>query len=67
MAQSRTIRVTQNLTTSLADLKKAVKTMPAGEAKKQAERALAYMSKAFAGGRQPGRGLVCPRGGLYIG
>ena len=66
MPQSRTIRVTKNLMASLADLKKSVRAMPAGEAKTKAQRALTYMSNTFAGKRQPGRGLICPRGGILI-
>ena len=60
MAKSRTIRVTPNLQAWLVELEKAVKSMPAGEAKKKAQAGIAYMKITYAGKPQPNRGIICP-------
>jgi hypothetical protein len=49
MSKSRTIRVTVELRQSLADLKKAIRELPEGEAKKKARTALKTLSKALEG------------------
>ena len=67
MAKSKTIRVTPNVQKCLEELKAAVKSLPAGDLKKRAEGAVTYLSRTFKGERQPGGGISCPGGGLFIG
>lgn len=67
MAKSRTIRVTPNVQKSLEALKAAVKSLPAGDLKKRAEGAVRYLSSTFKGERQPGGGISCPGGRVFIG
>jgi hypothetical protein len=66
MAKSRTIRVTPNVLNCLVELKKAVKAMPAGELKKRANAALAYLDRTFQGERQPRAGAECTEHTLII-
>ncbi len=66
MAKSKTIRVTPNVQKSLAELKAAVKTMPAGNKKEKAEGAITYLSNTFKGNRQPRGGRACPVRKLII-
>jgi hypothetical protein len=60
MAESKTIRVTPNVKKCLEVLKKAVASMPAGLRREQAQDALSYLAKTFAGKRQPRGGSGCP-------
>jgi hypothetical protein len=60
MARSRAIRVTPNVHKCLEELKSAIKSIPAGEARRRARAALDYLSRTFAGQRQPRRGRICP-------
>ncbi len=62
MGASRTIRVTPNVLACLEDLRTGVKAIPAGDARRRAAAALAYLERTAAGERQPARGLSCPRG-----
>jgi hypothetical protein len=62
MAKSKTIRVTPNVQKSLEELKRAVKSMPAGAMKERAEGAISYLSSTFKGKPQPGQGRQCPIG-----
>jgi hypothetical protein len=66
MPKSRVIRVTPNVEQCLVELKNAVKGLPAGEAKKRANAALAYLARTFKGERQPLRGADCRPGELII-
>jgi hypothetical protein len=59
MAKSRIVRVTPNLLRCLRDLKTAIKGLPPGDARTRATGALDYLSRTFAGERQPLRGLAC--------
>lgn len=61
MARSKTIRVTPNVKEALKQLTAAVKTMKEGNAKKNAEGALKYLSNTFKGGPQLKRGYNCPK------
>jgi len=60
MAKSKTIRVTPNVKKCLAELKAAVKALPDGDLKDNANGAINYLSRTFQGKPQPGRGGVCP-------
>ena len=51
MARSKTIRVTTNVMDCLKELNEAVKSMPDGDLKKRAQKALNYLSKTFKGFR----------------
>ena len=62
MAKSKTIRVTPNVQKCLKELKEAVKSLPAGDLKKNAEGALNYLSRTFKGEPQPLKGRACPHG-----
>lgn len=62
MAKSKTIRVTPNVQKCLEELKKAVKSLPAGDLKKNAEGALDYLSRTFKGEPQALKGRHCPYG-----
>lgn len=66
MAKSKTIRVTPNVKKCLAQLKAAVKAMPEGELKDNAQGAVNYLSSTFQGKMQPGRGRICPGGTRFI-
>jgi len=66
MAKSKTIRVTPNVQKCLKELKEAVKFLPAGDLKKNAEGALNYLSRTFKGEPQPLKGRHCPAGKLII-
>jgi hypothetical protein len=66
MAKSKIIRVTPNVQECLQILKAAVKSMADGDLKKDAEGALGYLSRAFKGEPQPGRGQNCPGGTRFI-
>jgi len=66
MARSKKITVTPNVQESLKRLKKAVKSMPAGALKKDAEGALNYLSRTFKGEPQPLKGRLCPDGTRLI-
>jgi hypothetical protein len=59
MAKSRIVRVTPNLLRCLQELRAAIKKLPPGDARTRAKGALEYLSRAFAGEPQPGRGLAC--------
>jgi hypothetical protein len=60
MAKSKTIRVTPNVKKCLTHLKAAVKALPDGELKDNANGAINYLSRTFEGKPQPGRGIKCP-------
>lgn len=60
MAKSKTIRVTPNVLKCAAALRRAIKSLPAGEAKKRAIRALGYLDRTFSGKPQPNKGVSCP-------
>ena len=60
MAKSKIIRVTPNVKKSLAQLKAAVKAMPEGDLKDNANGAINYLSRTFQGKPQPERGIKCP-------
>ena len=66
MAKSKIIRVTPNVKKSLAQLKAAVKAMPEGDLKDNANGAINYLSRTFQGKEQPGRGRICPGGARLI-
>jgi len=66
MAKSKTIRVTPNVQKCLKELKEAVKSLPAGDLKKNAEGALNYLSRTFKGEPQALKGRLCPHGKLII-
>ena len=60
MAESKTIRVTPNVKKCLTQIKAAVKSMPEGDLKDNANGAINYLSRTFQGKAQPGRGIKCP-------
>jgi len=62
MAKSKRISVTPNVKKCLVYLKAAVKALPEGELKKNADDAISYLSRTFQGKPQPGRGTSCPGG-----
>lgn len=62
MAESRTVRVTPNVLASLAEIRKALKSLPAGEVRRRGLAGADYLARTFAGRRQPAAGRVCPRG-----
>lgn len=66
MARSKKITVTPNVQESLKRLKKAVKNMPEGKLKKEAEGAIQYLSSTFKGEPQPLKGRLCPGGTRLI-
>jgi len=66
MAKSKTIRVTPNVKKCLTHLKAAVKSMPEGDLKDNANGAISYLSRTFQGKPQPGRGIKCPGGTKII-
>ena len=59
MARSKTIRVTTNVMDCLKELNAAVKSMPEGDLKKRAQKALNYLSRTFKGEPQTMRGRHC--------
>ncbi len=67
MAKSKRISVTPNVKKCLEYLKAAVKTLPEGELKKNAEGAIGYLSRTFQGKPQPGKGISCPGGTRLVG
>ncbi|MGB8952998.1 MAG: hypothetical protein WCC06_10095 [Candidatus Aminicenantales bacterium] len=58
MAKSKTIRVTPNVQKCLAIFKEVVKTMPEGDLKNRAKRAVSYLDLTFKGKPQPNRGMI---------
>ena len=60
MARSKKITVTPNVKKCLDSLVEAVKTLPAGDLKADAENALDYLSRTFKGKPQPSKGRACP-------
>ena len=66
MARSKKITVTPNVQESLKILKKAVKSMPEGKLKKDAEGATRYLSRTFKGEPQPLKGRSCPDGTRFV-
>ena len=66
MARSKKITVTPNVQESLKRLKKAVKDMPEGDLKKDAEGAIRYLSRTFKGEPQPLKGRSCPDGTRFV-
>lgn len=62
MAKSKTIRVTPNVMDCLKELKAAVKSLPEGDLKKRAQKALNYLSRTFKGEPQTMRGRHCGGG-----
>jgi hypothetical protein len=60
MAKSKTIRVTPNVLKCAAALRNALKSLPGGETKKRAMKALDYLDRTFSGKPQPNRGVSCP-------
>jgi hypothetical protein len=52
--------VTPNVLECLRLLKKAVKSMPAGDLKKDAQGAVSYLDSTFKGEPQPASGISCP-------
>ena len=66
MAESKRISVTPNVKKCLEYLKAAVKALPEGELKKNAEGAVSYLSRTFQGKPQPDAGRGCPGGGRVI-
>ena len=67
MAKSKTIRVTPNVQKCLEELKAVVKSMPSGEKKERAERAISYLSSTFKGTRQTRIPKHCPGGRPIVG
>jgi hypothetical protein len=65
MARSKRISVTPNVLECLKILKKAVKTLPESDLKKNAQGALTYMDRTFKGEPQPMKGNACP-GGTFL-
>lgn len=66
MAKSKRISVTPNVKKCLEHLKAAVKALPEGELKENAEGAIVYLSRTFQGKPQPGKGATCPGGTRLI-
>lgn len=66
MAESKRISVTPNVKKCLDALKAAVKALPEGDLKKNAEGAISYLSRTFQGKPQPAAGRSCPGGGRFI-
>ena len=66
MIKSILIEVTPNLMKCLEILEKAVKEMPPGDLKTQAEAALGYLTRTFSGEAQPMEGKGCAPGVLII-
>jgi hypothetical protein len=60
MAKSKVIRVTPNVLKCAAALKEAVKSLPGGERKARATKALNYLVRTFSGKPQPNKGVSCP-------
>ncbi|UCC40849.1 MAG: hypothetical protein JSV96_05275 [Candidatus Aminicenantes bacterium] len=60
MARSKSIRVTPNVKASLDILKKAVRSLPASDLKKNAQGAIKYLDQTFEGKPQPRMGIFCP-------
>lgn len=60
MAKSKIIRVTPNVKKCLTQLKAAVKALPDGDLKDNANGAVNYLSRTFQGKPQAGRGIKCP-------
>jgi len=60
MAKSKTIRATPNVLKCAKVLREALKSLPVGEAKTRAMRALDYLDRTFSGEPQPNRGIFCP-------
>ena len=59
MAKSQSIRVTPNVMACLKELKKAVKALPEGGLKKNAQGAVRYLDRTFKGEPQPLKGRAC--------
>ncbi len=57
---SEKIDVTPNVERCLEVLREAVKTLPEGDLKTQAEGALEYLESAARGEPQPNEGIACP-------
>ena len=66
MAESKRITVTPNVKKCLEVLRAAVKKLPEGNLKKDAEGAVSYLNRTFQGKPQPGKGVSCPGGGRFI-
>ncbi len=66
MAESKRIAVTPNVKKCLEVLRGAVKKLPEGNLKKDAEGAISYLNRTFQGKPQPGKGSICPGGGRFI-
>lgn len=66
MAESKRISVTPNVKKCLQILRSAVKAMPEGDLKKDAEGAVRYLNRTFQGKPQPGAGRTCPGGTRVI-
>ncbi|MDH4257523.1 MAG: hypothetical protein OEY25_10360 [Candidatus Aminicenantes bacterium] len=63
---SEKIDVTPNVKRCLEVLREAVKTLPEGDLKTQAEGALEYLESAARGEPQPNEGRSCPIGKVFI-
>ena len=67
MAKSKSIRVTPNVKKCFEELKAVVKSMPSGEKKERAERAISYLSSTFKGTPQVRIPKHCPGGRPIVG
>ena len=63
---SEKIDVTPNVKSCLEVLREAVKTLPEGDLKIQAEGALEYLERAARGEPQPNEGRSCPVEKIFI-
>jgi len=63
---SNTIEVTPNIQRCLDILREAVKSLPEGELKEQAEAVVEYMDRTAKGEPQPTEGEACPTNKLFI-
>ncbi len=63
---SEKIDVTPNVMKCLEVLREAVKALPEGDLKTQAEGAVAYLEEAATGEPQPNDGIICPGSKVII-
>ncbi|MGB2764782.1 MAG: hypothetical protein WBC20_10260 [Candidatus Aminicenantaceae bacterium] len=63
---SNTIEVTPNVERCLEILREAVKSLPEGELKAQAEAAVEYLDRTAKGEPQPMEGRGCPTNKVFI-
>ncbi|MBD3415121.1 MAG: hypothetical protein GF421_11915 [Candidatus Aminicenantes bacterium] len=66
MTNNKSIEITPNVQKCLKILSEAVKGLPSGKLKTDAEGAVNYLDRTFQGEPQPGGGENCPEGSLII-